>query len=238
MRTENGVSRASSRSLLRTCILTAIGAFGAGIACTALVALPDGPLPADESATAGLAAPVFTLASVDNAAAGADDSKPPAQVACEDQVWPRFDPACLTRNGERPRQVRFVEPNRLAESTAPTGPQPVRGRQTLGIATPAASPPQVQAKSEAPVVTPPEQRRRAKRTRTSRQPGDVARNRGGSSPAEALDQFGMRRPVASAFGQPFGAPAMAYAPQPTRRAARPRVTQTSIQPQTSAYPRD
>jgi hypothetical protein len=205
------------------CALTAIGAFTAGIACTALVALPLRPLPADEVATTGEAPPaVFALASEDKAAPSAVDSKPPTQAGCEDEVWPRFSPGCLNRNGEPPRPVRLIERNRLAESTPAPKPERtvIRGRETLGIATPAAAPAPVQAQSDAAVATQAEKPRRAKRSRKSRE-RDVARNHETSA----------ERPAAPAHSQTSVSPAMAYAQERTRRA-------TPFQPlQGFAYPR-
>jgi hypothetical protein len=51
MRAEKEFPRASSRTSLRTGTLIAIGAFLAGIGCTALVALELLPLAADDMAT-------------------------------------------------------------------------------------------------------------------------------------------------------------------------------------------
>jgi hypothetical protein len=215
--------------------LTAIGAFTAGIACTALVALPLRPIPADDTATTGDATPVvFALASDDKATPGAVDSKPPAQVACEDQVWPRFSAGCLSRNGEPSRPVRLIERNRLAESTP--APKPartvVRGRETLGIATPAQ--PQVQAQPEAPVASQAEKPRRAKRSRKSRE-RDVARTREAPA-AAAFNQVGAPQPLAPGFAQPATSPRTAYAPEPTRRSTHtPEPSRRAGPPQVQSY---
>jgi hypothetical protein len=233
MPTEKESPRASSRSMLRTCALIAVGAFTAGIACTALIALPLRSLPAEDTATTGDATPsVFALASDDKATVGAADSKP-TEIACEDQVWPRFSPACLARNGEPARPVRLIERNRLAESTPPPRRERpvIRGRETLGIATPAPSP-QVQPLPDAPVATPAEPPRRAKRSRKSRE-RDVARTRE-ARPGEHVDQLSARRPAAPAHGQSVS-PAMAYAQERTRRAPPAEPLQSFAYPPVPRY---
>jgi hypothetical protein len=230
MGTEKESPRASSRSMLRACALIAVGAFTAGIACTALIALPLRSLPAEDTATTGDATPsVFALASDDKATVGAADSKS-TQVACEDQVWPRFSPACLARNGEPTRPVRLIERNRLAESTPPPRRERpvIRGRETLGIATPA--PVQVQPLPDAPVATPAEPPRRAKRSRKSRE-RDVARDRE-SRPGEH-DQLA-RRPAAPAHGQP-ASPATAYAQERTWRTPPAQPLQSFAYPPVPRY---
>lgn len=218
----------TSRRFGRTGPLIAIGAFSAGLACVALfVAPPVRMLPADDKATTIAAVhipPARSLPSDDQAPGGESVASLPVKTACEDQVWPRFSPECLNRNGEPTRPVRFVEPNRLAERSAETRPQAgrrdpattVQGRETLGMATPMARRPQTQATSEAPAATPAGQQRRAERTRTSRNRSVVAGNR--EQPrGDQVEPFGLRRRAAPAHGQPFMYPPMANAPDRTRR---------------------
>jgi len=235
----------SSQPFRRTRPLIAIGAFSAGLACAALfVALPVRPLPADKATPVAHIAtpPARSLLSDDGATGGESVATLPTKTACEDQVWPRFSPGCLTRNGEPTRPVRLVEPNRLAESSAATRPQPgrrdpatrVRGRETLGIATPMAPQSQIQATSEAPAATHADQQRRAERTRTSRNRSGVARN-DERPPADQVDRFGVRRPAAPAHRQPYVAPSMAFAPERTRRATPPQPLQSYAYPHVQNY---
>jgi hypothetical protein len=208
------------RPLQRAGPLIAIGAFGAGLVCAAqFVVLPVRPLPADDKAMTVAAVatpPARSLFPDDGATSGESVATLPAKTACGDQVWPRFTPECLTRTGEPPRPVRLVEPNRVAESTSTTKPRRpvIRGRETLGIAVPMRPP---------PFATPVEQRP-GERTRRNR--SGVAGNR---APPGQVDPFAVRPTAAPAHGQPHVSPAMAYAPERTRRTPSPSL-------QSYAYP--